>query len=168
MTDQSISSPSPPPETAPRIFLVVVDNSDEWRAALRFACRRAEHTGGRVALLHVIEPAEFQHWLAVEEIIREETRQEAEQQLQKVARDVKELSGSMPVLYLREGQRSEELLALLDDEPSISILVLGASTSNEGPGPLIQLLTTKRMGHLRIPITIVPGDLTDEQIDSLG
>lgn len=151
-----------------RIFLVVVDDTAEWRAALRFACRRANHTGGRVALLHVVEPSEFQHWITVEEVMREERRQEAEQRLQRIAKEVNQLAGSVPVLYVREGILREELLKLIDEEPSISILVLGANPGSEGPGPLVQHLTAKRIGQLRIPVTIVPGNLSDDQIDTLG
>lgn len=151
-----------------RIFLVVVDDTTEWRAALRFACRRAAHTGGRVALLHVVEPSEFQHWMTVAEVIREERRQEAEQLLQRIAKEVNDLAGSMPILYVREGVLRDELLALIDEEPSISILVLGANPGSEGPGPLIQFLTGKRMGELRIPITIVPGNLSEDRIDILA
>jgi len=151
-----------------RVFLVVVDDTTEWRAALRFACRRAQQTGGRVALLHVVEPTDVQHWMTVEEVMREEQRQEAEQLLQRIAKEVNQLAGSLPVLYLREGVLRDELLTLIDEEPTISILVLGANPGSEGPGPLIQHLTGKRMGQLRIPVTIVPGNLTDDQIDALG
>jgi nucleotide-binding universal stress UspA family protein len=151
-----------------RVFLVVVDDTEEWHAALHFVCRRALHTGGRVALLHVIEPAEFQHWMSVEEVMREERRQEAERLLQRVAKQVNDETGAMPELHLREGLRHEELVKLIEEQPSISILVLGASTSSEGPGPLIHFLTTKAMGRLRIPVTVLPGGLSDEQIDSIA
>ncbi len=151
-----------------RIFLVVVDDTAEYKSALRFACRRALHTGGRVALLYALEPTEFQHWMAVEEVMREERRVEAEQLIQRVAAEVNALTGTMPVLHLREGSRREELLKLIDEEPSISILVLAASPTGDGPGPLVQYFTGKGIGRLRIPITIVPGGLTDEQIDDLA
>ena len=68
-------APGPPTKThddMERVFLVVVDRSDEWHCALRFAGRRAGHTGGRVALLHIVEPMEFQHWMAVEPKMRQE------------------------------------------------------------------------------------------------
>ncbi|MEE8271933.1 MAG: universal stress protein [Alphaproteobacteria bacterium] len=164
MTD----SPEVPFEEQWRVFLVVVDDSDEWASALHFACRRALHTGGRVALLHVIEPSEFQHWITVEEVMREEQRQEAERLLQRVAKQVNDQTGTLPALYLREGARREELLTLIAEDPTISILVLGASTSSEGPGPLVQYLTSKPIANLRIPITIVPGNLSAEQIDHLA
>ena len=151
-----------------RVFLVVVDDSEEMPKALRFACRRAQHTGGRVALLYVVEPADFQHWMAVGDLMREEARSEGEQLLQKLATQVNELTGSLPVLYVREGDRRDELLKLIDEEPSISILVLAASTEQRGPGPLVSALTGKFMGRLRIPVTIVPGNLSDDDIDGVS
>ena len=151
-----------------RVFLVVVDDSEEMSVALRFAARRAEHTGGRVALLHVIEPADFQHWMSVGDLMREEARSEGEQLLQKLAAEVNDLTGTLPVLYVREGSRREALMTLIDEEPSISILVLGANVGPRGPGPLVSNLTGKLIGKLRVPVTIVPGNLSDEEIDSIS
>ncbi len=160
-----MSEPSPEPQE--RTFLVVVDNSEELHVALRFASLRAKKTGGRVALLYVVEPADFQHWMAVEDLMREEGRQEAEAVLQKYSAEVQEWSGKTPVFYLREGKLHDELLKLIDEDQSISILVLGAATGTVGPGPLISSLTGKMTSDLRIPLTIVPGYLTDEQLESL-
>ncbi len=151
-----------------RIFLVVVDESEEMHVALRFACRRAEHTGGRVALLYVVEQADFQHWMAVGDLMREEARSEGEQLLQKLAAMVNDMTGSLPVLYVREGSRREQLLDLIEEEPSISILVLGANTGRRGPGPLIEALTGRFLGKLRLPMTIVPGNLSDDAIDKIS
>lgn len=164
--DQTDAAPEKASRT--RVFLVVVDATDEWRSALHFACRRAGHTGGRVALLHVIEPADFQHWMAVEEVMRAELREEAEALMDRVAKEVNEATGQLPIIYLREGTVRDELLRLIDEEPDISILVLGASTRTEGPGPLIQYLMTKGVSQLRIPVTVVPGSLEDEDIDKLA
>ena len=151
-----------------RVFLVVVDQSEELQVALRFAARRAQHTGGRVALLHVIEPADFQHWMTVGDLMREEARSEAEQLLQRLATRVNELTGQLPILYLREGDRRDELLQLIDEEPSIQILVLAANVGQGGPGPLVSALTGRFLSRLRIPMTIVPGNLSDEDIDSIA
>jgi nucleotide-binding universal stress UspA family protein len=156
------------PSNAPRVFLVVVDETEEMRVALRFACRRAKHTGGRVALLYVIEPPEPQPFRQVEELMVAERRAEAEELMKKLAADVVTLSGQVPVVHLRDGHRAEQLLALIDEEPSISILVLAAGTGSEGPGPLISNLVGRLSGRLRVPITVVPGWLTDEQIDLLA
>ena len=74
----------------------------------------------------------------------------------------------MPMVYIREGRTRDELLALIAEEPAISILVLGAATGPEGPGPLISYLSGRASARLRIPITIVPGGLTLDQIDALS
>jgi len=162
------SSPSAePPKPSGRIFLVVIDNSPELRVAMRYACRRAKRTGGRVALLHVVDNEDFRQFIGVSDVMRDESRQQAEALVQKTASEVQKLSGSMPVLYLREGNRRDELLKLITEEPTISILVLGASTSPKGPGPLVSALTGKFVSRLRIPVTIVPGNLSDEDIESL-
>ena len=167
MSEAADETPAPA-DTSDRVFLVVVDETEEMEVALRFACRRARHTGGRVALLYVIEPAEFQHWMAVEDLMREEARSEGEQLLQKLAARVNELVGSIPILYVREGKVRDELFKLLDEEPRVSILVLGANPGSRGPGPLVSALTGKMIGKLRIPVTVVPGNLGDEEIDLIS
>src|SRR5579864_3178225 len=151
-----------------RVFLVVVDETAEHRLAVHYAARRAAHTGGRLALLHVIEPVEVQHWISVQELAREERREAAEQLMQQLCDQVLPIAGTVPVVYIREGRPQDELIALINEEPSISILVLAAGTGQAGPGPLISYLTGKTAARLRIPITIVPGGLTLEQIDALS
>jgi nucleotide-binding universal stress UspA family protein len=155
------------PAAQPRIFLVVVDETEEMRVALRYAALRARRTGGHVALLYVIEPSDLQQWMAVETLMREERREEAEALLQKLSGEVADLCGSLPIVHIREGRRRDELMALLDEEPSISILVLAAGTGAEGPGPLVTQLVGKMSGKMRVPVTVVPGSLSDEQIAAL-
>jgi nucleotide-binding universal stress UspA family protein len=154
--------------TSPRVFLVVVDETPEHHLAVHYAARRAAHTGGRLALLNVIEPVEVQHWISVQELAQEERREAAEQLMQRLCDEIAPIAGAMPVVYIREGRPQEQLLALIAEEPSISILVLGAGTGQSGPGPLMSYLTGKPAARLRIPITIVPGGLTLEQIDALS
>ncbi len=157
----------PADATNTRVFLVVVDDTEEMRAALRYACGRARHTGGRVALLRVVEPAEFQHFATIGNLMRAEARQEAETLLQRMATEVNEVSGQLPVLYVREGNPRDELIKLINEEPQVSILVLAADTGPGGPGPLVTAMTGKFVGRLRVTITIVPGHLTNEQIQAI-
>ena len=156
------------PKSSGRVFLVVIDDSPELRVAIRYACLRARKTGGRVALLYVIDDEDIRQFIGVGEVMRAESRQEAEALVQRMAAEVQDISGAMPVLYLREGSRRDELLGLIAEEPTISILVLAASTSPKGPGPLISALTGKLLSRLRIPITIVPGNLSDEAIANIA
>lgn len=160
--DDSLSQGEP----RERIFLVVVDETEEMKNALHFACRRALHTGGRVALFYAIEPPEFQHWLGVERVMQEEARERAEQILQDLAAKVQAATGKMPILYLREGRRRDQLLALIDEEPGISLLVLGMAAGREGPGPLVSYLVSQGV-PLRLPVTLVPGALGEGEIDAV-
>lgn len=149
-----------------RIFLVIVDQSEELRVAVRYASKRAAHTGGRVALLYIEERTELQNWQAVEELMREELRQKAEATLQQWSKLVQEWSGKTPVLFVREGSARDEVLKVIEEE-KISILVLAAAAGKKGPGPLITALTGKMWKSVIIPITIVPGALSEEEIDAL-
>jgi nucleotide-binding universal stress UspA family protein len=156
-------------EPAPRrVFLVVVDETEEMRNALRYACRRAQKTTGRVALLHVIEPLEFQHWLGVGRVMEEEARAEAEQRLQALATEVYAQTGSVSIIHLREGNRAEQLVQLLQEDPSISLIVLGTARSASNPGPLVTYLLANLGRRVRVPVTLVPGELTVEEIDALS
>jgi nucleotide-binding universal stress UspA family protein len=100
--------------------------------------------------------------------MREERRAEAEQLLQGLAAEVNRITGQMPVVYLREGDPREELLKLLAEEPGISVLVLASSGAAEGPGPLISALTGRYNRQLRTPLVIVPGTLTEEELETVA
>lgn len=163
--DEEHSEPRVTPSR--RTFLCVVDESDELHHALRYACRRARNTGGRVALLYVIEPAEYQHWMAIGNLMAEERREQAEEMLQVVSTVVRKISGSTPVVYIREGKLTDQLMRLLAEEEDLSVLVLGASTGAENSGQLLSYVM-KRIGRLPIPVTIVPGGLSDDQIDAIS
>ena len=96
-----------------------------------------------------------------------EARSEAEKLLQRVAADVQRQTGRMPTLYLREGDTNEQLLAVIEEQADISVLVLGASAGEEGPGPLVTALSGRLAGKIALPVTIVPGNLTADEIDAL-
>ena len=150
-----------------RMFLVVIDETEEMQNALHFACRRARNSGGRVAMLYVIEPAEFQHWLGVERVMQDEARDAAEQTLQTLAAKAQAMTGKMPALFIREGRRRDEVLALIDEEPSISGVVLGTASGRQEPGPLVTYLISRMGDRMRVPLTLVPGTLSESDIDSL-
>ena len=151
----------------PRIrkFLVVIDKTPECQVALRFATRRAQHTGGRVTLMCAATPGEFQQWRGVEEIMKDEAHAEAEALLHAAAKVVNDLSGILPELVIPYGKVNECLVKLLKEDKDISILVLASGAGNEGPGPLVAMFASAVQA---IPVTIVPGTLTDEQIDALA
>lgn len=151
-----------------RKFLVVIDDTPEVSRALRYAARRAEHTAGGLVLLYVIGPAEFQHWVGVENIMRAEAMDEAEKTLGRFADMAREWSPIEPEMVIREGNRSEEIVKLIEADADIAILVLAAATDKEGPGPLVTALAGKAAGTFPVPITIVPGHLDDEAIGAIS
>ena len=149
-------------------LLVVVDDTPECRVALRYASLRAKHTGGGVTLLRVLEPADSAHWLAIGKLMEEEAREEAEALLHALAAEVNEWADVMPEYRIRQGRKLDEVLALLAEDPDIRALVLGASTSSDGPGPLVSRLAGQMSGSLRVPVTVVPGNLSTDQVEELA
>ncbi|MCF6445532.1 universal stress protein [Nereida sp. MMG025] len=146
-----------------RKFLVVLDDSRECLNAMRFAAMRAANTGGGVEVLSVIPPDEFNHWIGVGEVMRAEARERIEVHFEVFAKWMRDKQGVDPELVIREGEPVPEIIAQIKADPEIGVLVLGAGTDKKGPGPLVTQLT-KNAGGLPVPITIVPGDLSKEQL----
>ncbi len=149
---------------AKRTFLVVVDDSEELGKALLYACRRAENNNGDVALLRVIDPVEFQSWAGVGELMRAEQREAAEAKMAPVVDLVRDRVGRPPKVFVREGLAVDQVLEVIDEDKSITALVLAAAAVGEDPGPLIKQLTGQLVGKLHVPLIIVPGSLSDEHI----
>ncbi|SEO03365.1 Nucleotide-binding universal stress protein, UspA family [Salinihabitans flavidus] len=149
-----------------RKFLVVLDDSRECLNAMRFAAMRAAKTGGGVAILSVIPPEEFNHWIGVGDIMREEARERIHAHFEVFAKWMRDKQNVDPELVIREGEPVDEIIAQVGDDPDIGVLVLGAGTGRKGPGPLVTKLT-KSAGTLPIPITIVPGDLSRERLEAI-
>jgi len=116
----------------------------------------------------VIAPGDFQQWKGVENIMRAEAAEAAEEALAKVADLVRRWSNVEPEMVIREGHLADEILKLIDEDEDVAILVLAAGTEKEGPGPLVTLLAGKASATFPIPITIVPGALDDEAIAAMG
>lgn len=148
-----------------RKFLVVVDKTTECKVALRYAARRAQHTGGRVTLLATATPPNFQQWRGVEAIMEDEAHAEAEALLHGAAKTVNELAGILPELVILQGRITECVSQLLTDDTDISILILAAGTGKEGPGPLVTMFAS---GLHAVPVTIVPGTLNEAAIDAIA
>ena len=149
-----------------RKFLVVLDDSRECLNAMRFAAMRASHTGGGVTILSIIPPEEFNHWIGVGEIMREEARERIHAHFEVFAKWMRDKQNVDPELVIREGEAVTEIMAQISEDPEIGVLVLGAGIGNKGPGPLVSQLT-RNSGTLPIPITIVPGDLSKERLEAI-
>jgi hypothetical protein len=155
----------------PRKFLVIADGSAEFAAALRFACRRARSTGGKVAILRVITPAVFEHWSGVREEIERQARAEAAQEMEAFEPLVLTETGSQSeLLFVRADDTRDALRRVISADRDIKILVLAAATGGRGPGPLVTSIAREgvRWGGRNLPVTVVPGDLSEAEIDDLA
>ena len=149
-------------------FLVVVDDTPECDRALHFASRRALRIGATVLMLRVIETRDRnQQWLGVADIMRAEAHEEANAVLDRHAARSAGITGVMPERVIREGDKSQELLKLIEEDEDIAVLVLAAATGKEGPGPMVVSLA-KNAGEFPIPVGIVPGHLSDADLDTMS
>jgi nucleotide-binding universal stress UspA family protein len=153
-----------------RKLLVVVDESPEVEGALFYAAGRASHTGGQIVLLYVIEP-ENQFWDAVRQAQLDEQTNKARALFRLFRRKLANAGCEKVAVedVIREGKLVDAILQQIEDDEDVAVLVLGASTESAGPGPLVSTLAAgSTAGKFPIPITIVPGDLTLEQIQALA
>ena len=148
--------------------LVIVDDSAEWDRAVYYASRWAMRAGGGVVMLRIIETEEQnQQWLGVADIMRAEAQDEADAALDRAAGRANGIAAITPERVIREGDPAEQILDVIDHDVDIALLVLAANPGAEGPGPLIAMIAGLA-GSFPIPVAIVPGDLSDADIDALS
>ena len=154
-----------------RKMLVVVDETPEVDAALFFCAARIVHSTGDIVLLYVIEPEDFQSFMGVHQVHVEEETNKAKA-LFRLFRRKLNTNGFEHVAtheVIREGKTAEAITSLIEEDHDIAVLVLGAAVDNKGPGPLVTSLATgKTAGTFPIPITIVPGDRTLDELMALA
>ena len=149
-----------------RVYLVIVDETEEAKTALRFAARRAAKTGGMVHLLALVPKQGFTAFGAIQETIEEEARDRAEVLASSAAGELAYESGKMPQIAVRVGDGKGVIAEYLLEHPEVAALVLGAAAEGS-PGPLVTHFST-HMSALTCPLFIIPGSLTDEEIDRLS
>ena len=148
--------------------LVVVDDTAEWDRAVHYASRWAIRGGGGVVMLRIIETEDQnQQWLGVADIMRAEAQEEANAALDRAARRANGIAAITPERVIREGDPMKQILEVVDGDPDIAMIVLAANPGPEGPGPLITLLANA-VGTFPIPLTIISGELSDQDVDALS
>ncbi len=163
----SQAAPMPSHVAGQLVFLACVADDAHSRTAARFAALRARNTGGRFEILHVVQPPEFQHWAAVGALMRAETQAEGQTLLEAIGAEAEAFSGVKPFLKLREGPIGEEILRHVESDSTINILVVGAAPPDARRGSLISWLAGQLAGQLRIPLVIVPGMLSNAELQDL-
>lgn len=149
-----------------RVYLAIVDETDEARVALRFAARRAAKTGGVVHLLALVPKQAFNAFGGVQATIEEEARDRAEILANGAAGELMVESGKMPQIAVRVGDGKSVIVDYLGEHPEVAALVLGAAADGS-PGPLVSHFSDC-IGELPCPLFIVPGGLSEEEIDRLS
>jgi|TARA_R110002096_G_scaffold432240_1_gene648741 nucleotide-binding universal stress UspA family protein len=148
-------------------FLIIADDTPEFAKVLRLASKRAEKVGGSILLLHIILPADFQHWTSVKDIMEEEAMEEAREQVAAHAREIKRISGLDAETVIRKGKPEEVISDIIAEDHDIHLLVLGAEVEGD-PGPLIRSFREVLLNVLHMPVLVVPGNMTDEEIDKFA
>ena len=151
-----------------RKYLVVIDDTEECDRAVFWAAKRAGRTKSQIVMLRVLETAERnQQWMGVADIMQAEAMEAANAVLDKFVARMKHIANIKPDRVIREGNTAEEIAKLIDEDADIGILVLGAGTGKEGPGPLVSDIA-KTAGTFPIPVAIVPGHLSDEDLEAMA
>lgn len=154
-----------------RKMLVVIDDSQEVEAALFFCASRIAHSSGTIVMLHVIEPQDFQTWIGVQQLHAEEETNKAKARFRLLRRKLSQAGYDHVVTeeVVREGKLTDEIIKLIDEDEDIGIFVLGAAVDAKGPGPLVSSLAAGNYaGTFPIPITIVPGGLSPDELQALA
>ena len=149
-------------------FLIVIDESKELEKAIYFAANRAIHTEGELSLLYIVDPAVNAQWSRIENLIEQEATSEAKKLCRIWSQKIKSRFGIESEVIIKMGDRCEELLKLVQEDRSIRFLVLASSANNEEPVPLIKALTGKKIKNLSIPMVIIPGSLSEKDIDLIA
>lgn len=150
-----------------RKYLVLIDETDEARVALRFAARRATKTNGAVEILAMIPRPEFVQWGGVQAAMEEEARQRIDAMIAQVAGELLEETGLRPAITIVHGNPGTAIRAFLSNDRDVAALVLGAA-AHGAPGPLVTEFTGAGAGALPCPVMIIPGSLTSEALDRLS
>ena len=145
-----------------RKFLVLIDESHECDRAVSFAAHRVKRTGGTLVLMSVIDTEDFGQFIGVADTVRAEARDEAERNLDARIARIAQIGQIRTETVIREGRPAEAIEAVVAGDPGIGILVIAASTTDKGPGPLVTHFAAHN--RLHILVTIVPGAMTDEEI----
>lgn len=153
-------------QSSPRRYLVCASNNSASRATLKLACVKAKHHGGSVTVAHAIPPADMQTLFTVADRLKNEQRAEAEKFLSEMCEEAFALTGLMPDISILEGKIGEEIISTAMEDKDIMLLMIGLA-EDSGRGKLVEWLSSQIGKKLLVPMMVVPGNLTDEQIQRI-
>ena len=129
------------------------------------ACIKAKNHGGKVKVVHIIPPTDGQTLFMVADRLKDELRTESEKYIQEMCDEAFSLTGLMPSIDIREGIVGENILGAVNEDGNSILLVLGMDKGANGD--LIEWISEQMGSKIFTPMMIVPGNLTDAQIQNI-
>lgn len=155
--------------TAKMTYLVCINDKPHAKTAIRFACSRAKKTKSDVLMLYVIDPVDYNTMFSVADVIKQERIEQAEKTLAAHVEDAQKWCKITPKYTIREGFISDEIVKCIGEDNGIGLLVLGvAADGSSGKNKLLAQMVEGIGAAFHVPLLIVPGNLTDQQIKELS
>ncbi|MEO5972069.1 MAG: universal stress protein, partial [Sphingomicrobium sp.] len=115
----------------------------------------------------VVEPQDFVQWGGVQAAFEEEQRLRIEGVVSASVGEILDESGITASVVVQQGEPVKTVRDYVGTRKEIAALVLGAAPSGH-PGPLVANFTGTDAGQLPCPVMIIPGSLSDDQLEHLS
>lgn len=151
-----------------RKFLAVSDETEECLKALVFAGMRAKAVNAGLVILRCAETPGLGGWIGLDKDISQDAIDSARLKATRHSDAVEARVGVKAELVISEDDPVDAIRKLVDQDTAIKVLILAAGTGR-GPGPLVSRLAKgKRIASRPVAVTVIPGDLSDAQLDEIG
>jgi len=151
------------------VFLVCVNEKSHSETALKFACAKARQCDAKVRMLYIINPMDYNTLFSVADVIKEDRLNDARKFLEETIEKASSWFDIVPSFNIREGKVMDEIIEEITENSDIALLVLGvAADGSSSKGKLLSQLTNEIGGLYNVPLLIIPGNVTEEQIMALN
>jgi len=150
----------------PTIIVCVDTNTTASTIALRYACYKAKRTGFAVQILAVMESS-YRNLLFVSKVVGKDKRRKIEKHLEKIIGKVHKETNIMPSVSIREGDIATEIINEIIATPNCTMLILGKSNNSLSDNVVLPKISNKIGNEIKVPIAIVPEDLSDKYLKEL-
>ena len=147
------------------IFLAVFDGTDECKSAVRYAARRAQLNNANLLIVATVDTAEFTYWLSVNSKMIDNIEKESKEMLKFLSKEIQSYSNVECSYIIEHGSKLDVVKRLIDEDETISLLVLASNKKDKNPGVLVETISGDGYS---IPVVVLPGNLNDDSIDKLA
>jgi len=152
-----------------RKFLAISDETEECMSALVFAAMRAKAVGAGLIILRCARVPGVGGWIGLDKDISQDAIDAARVKATQHVDTVEARTGMKAELHVSDEEAVDAIRKLVDSDTAIKVLILAAGAGRAGPGPLVSRLAKgKPLAARPIAVTVIPGDLTDKQLDEMG